>query len=189
MCFNSVLIPTWIGVPWIFFLFELHQNGIFFASFEVQFVVINYSFETEFWYIYVLYWINLLLRVFFLARDRSLKLNTSFPVLYTSMKCQCIMLLNYQGYRQTCVPLLKLEGACDPSFLGPRFESIQRCLTQAGPSVPPPPSQKLLGARVPSFRRSSLACYKFRDVWRLTCAPPPFLNLWEGHVLPSPLCF
>ena len=28
--------------------FELHQNGIFFSNFEVQFAVINYSFETEF---------------------------------------------------------------------------------------------------------------------------------------------
>ena len=41
-----------------------------------------------------------------------------------------------------------------------------------------PPSQKLGRARVPSFRRSLLACYKFRDVWhrpvgRVTCAPPP----------------
>ena len=83
-----------------------------------------------------------------------------------------IWILEDQGYRQTCAPLLKLEGACVPSFLGPRFESIQRCLTQAGPSVPP--SQKLGGARVPSFRRSSLACYKFResDIGRVTCAPP-----------------
>ena len=82
MCFNSVLIPPVNRGPRIFLKFELHQNGIFFASFEVQFAVINYSFEPEFWYIYVLYWINLLLRIFFLARDRSLKLNTSFPVLY-----------------------------------------------------------------------------------------------------------
>ena len=64
-----------------FFIFQLHQNGIFFANFEVEFAVINYSFETEFWYIYLLYWINLLW-IFFLARDRSLQLNTSFPVLY-----------------------------------------------------------------------------------------------------------
>ena len=74
--------PLWIGVPeFFFFIFQLHQNGIFFANFEVEFAVINYSFETEFWYIYLLYWINLLW-IFFLARDRSLQLNTSFPVLY-----------------------------------------------------------------------------------------------------------
>ena len=52
----------------------------------------------------------------------------------------------------------------------------------------PPPSQKLGGARVPSFRRSSLACYKFRDVWHRPghLCPPPLLKLWVGHVLPSP---
>ena len=54
------------------------------------------------------------------------------------------------------------------------------------------PYQKLGGARVPSFRRSSLACYKFRDVflqiWHRpgNLCPPPLLKLWEGHVLPSP---
>ena len=49
MCFNSVLIPPVNRGPRIFFFkFELHQNGIFFASFEVQFAEINYSFETEF---------------------------------------------------------------------------------------------------------------------------------------------
>ena len=73
--------PLWIGVPGFFF----NLNCIKMAySLQVlrSVSVINYSFETEFWYIYVLYWINLLLRIFFLARDRSLKLNTSFPVLY-----------------------------------------------------------------------------------------------------------
>ena len=29
---------------------------------------LEYSFETEFWYIYVLYWINLLLRIFFFSQ-------------------------------------------------------------------------------------------------------------------------
>ena len=49
MCFNSVLIPPVNrGPPEFFFLFELHQNGKFFANFEVEFAVINYSFETEF---------------------------------------------------------------------------------------------------------------------------------------------
>ena len=40
----------------------------------------------------------------------------------------------------------------------------------------PPPPKKLGGARVPSFRRSSLPCYKFRDVWHRPghlCPPPP----------------
>ena len=82
----------------------------------------------------------------------------------------------FSKIRDRC-PLLKLEGACVPSFLGPRYESIQRCLTQAGPSVPPPPpSQKLGETCVPSFRRSSLTCYKFRDVWHRPghlCPPPP----------------
>ena len=49
MSFNSVFIPPVNrGSPDFFFKFELHQNGIFFANFEVQFAVFNYSFETEF---------------------------------------------------------------------------------------------------------------------------------------------
>ena len=154
----------------------------------MQFAVINYSFETEFWYIYVLYWINLLLWIFFLARDRSLKLNTSFPVLYfdeVSMY-NCYWILEDQGYRQTCAPLLKLEGACVPSFLGPRFESIQRCLTHAGPSAPLPSQRRWEGHVSPPSAdpRSHVINSEMSDIGQVTCAP--LLKLWEGHVLPSP---
>ena len=48
---------TFLFPPWVtqifFFKFELHQNGALFTNFEVQFVVINDSFETEFWYMYI----------------------------------------------------------------------------------------------------------------------------------------
>ena len=102
------------------------------------------------------------------------------------------MLLNLNsrrsGIQTDLCPFTKvIEGACVPSFLGPRFESIQRCLTQAGPSVPP--SQKLGGASVPSFRRSSLACYKFRDVWHRPshlCPPPPSQTI-GGARAPLPI--
>ena len=52
-----------------------------------------------------------------------------------------------------------------------------------------PPSQKLGGARVPSFRRSSLACYKFRDVWHRPghlCPPPPSQTM-GGARAPLPI--
>ena len=82
------------------------------------------------------------------------------------------------GIQTDLCPFIKVRRSMCPSFIGPRFESIQRCLTQAGPTVPLP-SQKLGGARVPSFRRSSLACHKFRYVWHRPghlCPPPPFSN-------------
>ena len=91
-------------------------------------------------------------------------------------------------YRQTCAPLLKLEGACVPSFLGPRFESIQRCLTQAGPSVPPPLKswEGHVSPPLPPILARHVINSEMSDINRVTCAPLPFLKLWEGHVLPSP---
>ena len=48
-------------------------------------------------------------------------------------------------------------------------------MSNTGRAICAPPPSQLGGARVPSFRRSSLACYKFRDVWHRPghlCPPP-----------------
>ena len=95
------------------------------------------------------------------------------------LKCQCIMLLNLNsrrsGIQTEITPLLKLEGAFVPSFLGPRFESIQRCLTQAGSSVPPPPLKSWEGHVSPPSAdpRWHVINSEMSDIGLVTCAPPP----------------
>ena len=126
------------------------------------------------------------------SRKRSkLTIKYQFPSIIlrwsVNVWCYWIWILEDQGYRQTCAPLLKLEGAyVSPPSLALDLNPFRDVWHRQG-HLCPPPSQKLGGARVPSFRGSSLACYKFRDVWHRPghLCPLP-LKLWEGHVLPSP---
>ena len=109
------------------------------------------------------------------------------------MKCQCIMLLNLNsrrsGIQTDLCPFIKVRRSMCPLLPWPSIW-IHSEMSDTGRAIYAPPSQKLGGTRVPTFRRSSLACYKFRDVWHrpghLCPPPPPLLKLWEGHVLPSP---
>ena len=103
------------------------------------------------------------------------------------------MLLNLNsrrsGIQTDLCPFIKVRRSMCPLLPWPSIR-IHLEMSDTGRAIcaPPPPSQKLGGARVPSFRGSSLACYKFREVWHRPghlCPPPPH-KLWEGHVLPSP---
>ena len=104
------------------------------------------------------------------------------------------MLLNLNsrrsGIQTDLCPFIKVRRSMFPllpwSSIWIHSEMSDTC--RQGHLCPPPP-QKLGGARVPSFRRSSLACYKFRDVWHRPghLCPPPFSNYGRARApLPIP---
>ena len=77
-----------------------------------------------------------------------------------------------------------------PPFLGPRFESIQRCLTQAGLSVPPPPLKSWEGHVSPPSAdpRWQVINSEMSDIGRVTCAPPPSQTMGGARaLLPIPV--
>ena len=100
------------------------------------------------------------------------------------------MLLNLNSRRsgiQTDVcPFIKVRRSTCPLLPWPSIWIHSEMSDRGRVICAPPPSQKLGGARVPSFRRSSLACYKFRDVWQAgspvshLCPPPPLPSQTMG---------
>ena len=89
------------------------------------------------------------------------------------------MLLNLNsrrsGIQTDLCPFIKVRRSMWPLLPWPSIW-IHSEMSDTGRAIcAPPPSQKLGGARVPSLCRSSLACYKFRDVWHRPghlCPPP-----------------
>ena len=161
----------------------------------MQFAVINYSysFETEFWYIYVLYWINLLLWIFFSRKRSKFKIKYQFPsiIIYTSIKCQCIMLLNLNsrrsGIQTDLCPFIKVRRSICPLLPWPSIW-IHSEMSDTGRAMHLYPPLKSWEGHVspPSADpRWHVINSEMSDIGRVTCAPPPFLKLWEGHVLPS----
>ena len=111
------------------------------------------------------------------------------------MKCQCIMLLNLNsrrsGIQTDLCPFIKVRRSmCPPPLLWPSIW-IHSEMSDTGRAIcaPPPPKKKLGGTRVPSFRRSSLACYKFRDVRHRPghLCPPPLSQTMGGARDPLPI--
>ena len=110
------------------------------------------------------------------------------------MKCQCIMLLNLNsrrsGIQTDLCPFIKVRRSMCPLLPWPSIFWIHLEMSDTGRAIcAPPPSQKLGGARVPSFRGSSLACYKFREVWHRPghlCPPPPSQTM-GGARAPLPI--
>ena len=103
------------------------------------------------------------------------------------MKCQCIV-TRRSGIQTEMCPFIKVIRSMWPLLPWPSIW-IHSEMSDTGRAICAP-SQKLLGARVPSFRRSSLACYKQINSEMSDDSPvpppPPFLKLREVHVLPSP---
>ena len=103
------------------------------------------------------------------------------------------MLLNLNsrrsGIQTDLCPFIKVRRSMCPLLPWPSIW-IHSEMSDTGRVICAPPPQKLGGARVPSFRRSSLACYKFRDVWHRPghlCPPPPSQTMGEARApLPIP---
>ena len=188
MCFDSVLIPPVNRGPPYFFLIWIASKWHILCKFWGA-VCDN---QLQFWnriliHLCIILNKSIVCEYFFLARDRSLKSNTSFPVLYFDEVSMYKLNSRISGIQTDLCPFNKVRRSMCPLLPWPLDLNPFRYVWHRQGHLCPPPLKIWEGHVSPlsADPRWHVINSEMSDIGRVTCAPL-LLKLWEGHVLPSP---